>query len=43
MRHQLRFWRDLPIQEKERLKSEHNVKVVTFEFICKIFEKSISY
>ena len=41
MRSQLRFWRDLPIQEKERLKSEHNVKVVTFEFICKIFEKSV--
>ena len=41
MRHQLRFWRDLPIQEKERLKSENNIKVVTFEFICKIFEKSI--
>ena len=38
---ELRFWRDLPIHEKERLKSEHNVKVVTFEFICKIFEKSI--
>lgn len=43
MRHQLRFWRDLPVQEKERLKSEHNIKVVTFEFICKIFEKSIVY
>ena len=41
MRPQLRFWRDLPIQEKERLKSEHNIKVVTFKFICKIFEKSI--
>lgn len=40
---ELRFWRDLPIQEKELLKSEHNVKVVTFEFICKIFEKSIVY
>ena len=38
---ELRLWRDLPKSEKERLKSEHNVKVVTFEFICKIFEKSV--
>ena len=37
---ELKFWRDLPIQEKERLKSENNIKVVTFEFICKIFEKT---
>ena len=43
MRHQLRFWRDLPLKEKERLKSENNIKVVTFEFIRKIFEKSIVY
>ena len=41
MRPQLRFWRDLPVQEKERLKSENNIKVVTFKFICKIFEKSV--
>ena len=41
MRPQLRFWRDLTVQEKERIKSENIVKVVTFEFICKIFEKSV--
>lgn len=40
---ELKFWRDLPLKEKERIKSEHNVKVVTFKFICKIFEKSVVY
>ena len=38
---ELKFWRDLPLQEKQRLKAEHNIKVVTFDFICKIFEKSV--
>ena len=38
---ELKFWRDLPLNEKQRLKVEHNIKVVTFEFICKIFEKSV--
>ena len=34
---ELKYWRDLPKSEKERLKSEHNIKVVTFEFICKMY------
>ena len=38
MRPQLKYWRDLPLQEKQRFKDEHNIKVVTFEFICKIFD-----
>jgi len=38
---ELKYWRDLPKSEKELLKAEYKVKVVTFEFICKIFEKSV--
>ena len=39
MRPQLKYWRDLDNQSKQELKQLHNIKVVTFEFICMIFEK----
>lgn len=38
MRSELKYWRDLSKDEKSRLKSEHNIKVVTFQFIKLIYE-----
>ena len=38
MKQQLKYWRDLPKQEKEAMKLKHNMKVVTFEFICKVYD-----
>jgi len=35
---QLKYWRDLTPQQKAELKIKHGVKVVTFGFICIIFE-----
>lgn len=39
MRKELKYWRDLSKQEKSRLKLEHNIKVVTFEFIKSIYKE----
>jgi len=35
---QLKYWRGLTNQQKAELKNKHGVKVVTFEFICRMFE-----
>jgi len=34
---ELKYWRDLTKQQKAELKIKHGVKVVTFEFIEKIY------
>lgn len=41
MRPQLRYWRDLPKDQRQQLKDKHGVKVVTFEFICKCYENKL--
>lgn len=38
MKPQLRFWRDLKPDQRQQLKDKHGVKVVTFEFICMVYE-----
>jgi len=38
MREILMFWRNLTKQQKAELKKKHGVKVVSFEFICRMFE-----
>jgi len=38
MKEQLKHWRDLTKQHKYELKAKHGVKVVSFEFICRMFE-----
>lgn len=38
MRNDLKYWRDLSKQEKQAIMDEHNVKVVTFEWIEKIYK-----
>lgn len=37
MRPELKYWRDLEPEEKQVLKSRHNIKVVTYDFICKAY------
>lgn len=39
MREELKQWRDLSKEDKERLMSEHKIKVVTFEFIKSIYKE----
>jgi len=41
MRPQLKYWRDLTKQKKAELKKKHGVKVVSFEFICRMFENKL--
>ena len=41
MTKQLRYWRDLPQQKRNELKTQHAIKVVTFEFICRLFENKL--
>jgi len=36
---ELRYWRDLPKPEKQRLMKLHNIKSITFEQICMIYKK----
>ena len=43
MRPQLKYWRDLSKQQKATIKAEHNIKTVTFEFICEIYLKKVSF
>lgn len=38
MKPQLRYWRDLTKSERTEIKQLHNIKVVTFDFICKVYE-----
>jgi len=38
MKEQLKYWRDLTPQQRAELKAKHGVKVVSFEFICRMFE-----
>jgi len=33
----LRFWRDKSREEKDEIKSIHNVKVVTYDFIERLY------
>lgn len=33
----LRWWRDLSKDQKQQFKKEHNVKVVTYQFIKKLY------
>jgi lysine/ornithine N-monooxygenase len=35
----LKYWRDLSKQEKQALKTKHNIKVVSFEFIEIIYNE----
>jgi len=37
----LRFWRDKTKEEKSEIKSEHNIKVVSYDFIEKRYLESI--
>jgi hypothetical protein len=41
MKEILRFWRDKSREEKQEIKSSHNVKVVTYSFIEKHYLESI--
>lgn len=41
MKEILRFWRDKSKDEKQELKSSHNVKVVTYEFIERLYLESV--
>ena len=41
MRHELKYWRDLSKEEKSRLKSEHNIQTVTYEFIQNIYKSVV--
>lgn len=43
MKEQLKYWRDLTKQQKATIKAEHNIKIVTFEFICEIYLKNVVY
>jgi len=37
MKEKLKYWRDLTPQQRAELKSKHNVKTVSFEFIEKVY------
>lgn len=37
----LRWWRDLSKPDKERIKQQHGIKVVTFEFICEVYRNKL--
>lgn len=37
MRKFLLWWRELPQSNKDSLKSQHKITVVTFDFICKMY------
>jgi hypothetical protein len=39
---QLRYWRDLPKEEKKRIMKEKGIKAITFEQIEKIFLKTLA-
>jgi len=34
---ELRYWRSLSEQEKQALKDKHNITIVTFSFIEKVY------
>lgn len=33
----LRFWRNKSIAEKEQIKKDHNIKVITYKFIQELY------
>lgn len=39
---QLRYWRDLPKEEKKKIMKEKGIKAITFEQITEIYETRIS-
>lgn len=39
---QLRYWRDLPKEEKKRIMKEKRIKAITFEQITDIYETTLS-
>lgn len=40
MKEQLKYWKSLSKQQKAELKAKHGVKVVTFDFINKIYNEA---
>lgn len=38
MKPQLKYWRDLPKEEKDNIMLEQNIKEITFKEICLIYE-----
>jgi len=39
MKAQLRWWRNLPKQAKADIMAKNNIKVMTFEAICVLYDK----
>lgn len=42
MNAQLRYWRDLPKEEKKRIMKEKRIKAITFKQITDIYEATLS-
>lgn len=40
MTNELRYWRNLSKEQKEQIKKDHNIKVVTYDFIQKLYLES---
>lgn len=42
MREYLIWWKKLELSEKERIKSEHGIKTVSFDFIKKAYNELLT-